>query len=136
MALSCKSPVVSPPVYLEGGRVNAYERSENIIIILKVSGYCQDGERVGNEATVSTRLAAGGGLVTSKLVFGVTRSDFDGTADHVMKPYDPPPRIASRRSRRPIRWAMERSRSNKPLLPTGLGPSTSTPDQLKRPAAE
>jgi hypothetical protein len=70
MALSCKSPVVSPPVYLEGGRVNAYERSENIIIILKVSGYCQDGERVGNEATVSTRLAAGDGLVTKQLVFG------------------------------------------------------------------
>ena len=136
MALSCKSPVVSPPVYLEGGRVNAYERSENIIIILKVSGYCQDGERVGNEATVSTRLAAGDGLVTSKLVFGVTRSDFDGTADHVMKPYDPPPRTASRLSRRSNRRALDGSRSNKLLLPTGLGPTTSTPDLFNRPAAE
>jgi hypothetical protein len=136
MALSCKSPVVSPPVYLEGGRVNAYERSENIIIILKVSGYCQDGERVGNEATVSTRLAAGDGLVTKQLVFGVTRSEFVGTAVRVMKPFDPPPRIASRRSRRSNRWALERSRSNKPLLPTGLGPLTSTPDLLNRPAAE
>ena len=99
-------------------------------------GLVSGRERVGNEAMVSTWNPAGGGLVTNKLVFCVTRPDFVGTAGHVMKPFDPPPRIASRRSRRSNRWALERSRSNKPLLPTGLGPSTSTPDLLNRPAAE
>jgi hypothetical protein len=99
-------------------------------------GLVSGRERVGNEAVVSTWNPAGDGLVTKQLVFGVTRSEFGGTAGRVMKPYDPPPRIASRRSRRSNRWALERSRSNKLLLPTGLGPTTSTPDLLNRPAAE
>jgi len=82
-------------------------------------------ERVGNEAAVSTWNPAGGGLVTKQLAFGVTRSEFAGTAGRVMKPFDPPPRIAGRRSRRSNRWALERSRSNKLLLPSGLGAATS-----------
>ena len=99
-------------------------------------GLVSGRERVGNEAVVSTWNPAGGGLVTSKLAFGVTRSEFGATGDVVMKPYDPPPRIASHRSRRSNRRALDGSRSNKLLLPTGLGPTTSTPDLFNRPAAE
>ena len=93
-------------------------------------------ERVGNDAAVSTWFPAGDGLVTKQLVFGVTRLEFAGTADDVMKPYDRTPRIASRLTRRSIGRALEEAGPNKSLLPTGLGPSTSTPDQLNRPAAE
>jgi hypothetical protein len=93
-------------------------------------------ERVGNEAAVLTWFQAGDGLVAKQLVFGVTRSDFAGRCDGVIKTYDRTPRIASRLTGRPIGRALEEAGPNKSLLPTGLGPSTSTPDLFNRPAAE
>jgi len=93
-------------------------------------------ERVGNEAVVSTWFPAGAGLVTNQLVFGVTRLECGGIADGVMKPYDRTPKIASRLTCHSIGRALDEARPNKSLLPTGLGPSTSTPDLLNRPAAE
>ena len=93
-------------------------------------------ERAGNDATVSTWLRAGDRLVTKQFVFGVTRLELGGTAEGVMKPYDRTPRIASRLTRRSMGRAVDDARPNKSLLPTGLGPVTSTPDLLNRPAAE
>ena len=93
-------------------------------------------ERAGNEAAVSTWFQAGDGLVTKQLVFGVTRLECGGIADGVMKPYDRTPKIASRLTCHSIGRALDEARPNKSLLPTGLGPSTSTPDLLNRPAAE
>jgi hypothetical protein len=62
------------------------------------------------------------GLVTKQLIFGVTRSEFFGAADGVMKPYDPMDRIASRLSRRSSGWATCGSRSNNPSLLTSDPP--------------
>jgi hypothetical protein len=43
-------------------------------------------------------------VVTKQLIFGVTRSEFAGIADGVMKPYAPLIRIASRLLRRSNGW--------------------------------
>ena len=93
-------------------------------------------EQAGNEAAVSTWFPAADGLVTKQLVFSMTRSEFGGTAEGVMKPYDRTPRIASRLTRRSNGRALHEARPNKSLLPTGHGPTTSTPELLNRPAAE
>ena len=75
-------------------------------------------DRVGNEATVSTWLVAGSGMVTKQLVFGVTRSNLAVRCGGVMKRIDRSHFLASCLRCSSSGRALEESRPNKPCHAT------------------